>query len=116
MSSSAISIAALPSVCPTSAFSNARMMVATFIGVGADQERPQIMVDAGRIRLRGAGKDRPRRRLPPTDDAGVGADLDDGAGHRLVDVADPVPALHLQGPAHDVDGEAGYAQIRHRPS
>src|SRR5262249_12449958 len=82
--------------------------------VGADEERAQIVMNAGGIGLGGAGKDRPRGCLAPPDDVGVGADLDDSTGHRFLDIANAVPALHLQGPANHIDRNAGNAQLAHR--
>ncbi len=84
--------------------------------VGADEERPQVMMDGKGVGLGGAGEDRPRRRLAPPRDAAIGNQFDDDARHGALDVADAVPPLHLERPAHEIDLDAGDAQIAHRVS
>jgi hypothetical protein len=81
--------------------------------IGTDQQRAQVVMNAAGVCLRRAGEHRPRRRLAESRDARIRRDLDDGTGHRFLDVAHTVPPLHLQRPAHDVDRNPRDAKLAH---
>ena len=103
MSNSAISIAALASGWPTTAWSAAAISCLDAERVGADQQRPQIDVQRRGIGLDGAGEHRPRRGIAPAGDAGIGLELQDGVLHRARDVARAVAAHQAHRDVGDED-------------
>src|SRR5262249_20730852 len=70
-------------------------------------------MNAARIRLGRPGEDRPGRSLSPAGNIGIGADLDDDARQRLIDIADTMPAPHLERPTYHIDPQAGNPQLTH---
>ena len=75
--------------------------------VGADQQGAKIVMNADGIGLSRAGEDRPGATSPHPTTPILVLIFNNGAGNRFLDVADAMPALHLERPAHHVDRDVG---------